>query len=1618
MAKAVLGAAEIAGGVALMATGVGGPLGAMLLSSGITTEAGAIAQALGSKAGLATTTRSPASYRQIIRGEQRVPGVIVYSSTTGSSKRQYNLVIVLATHPCEAIVNLYLDGRQVFWSTSSSYNQTVNGVNFGGNADGNDHIGPNGVHYNFGGKVFCAGFYGKQTSDPTVVNGTWVGPTTIDDTTASYPGFCSALQANDGTWSPTAQGTPYLAGCTYVYLKLEADSGTFPQFPEIRFTVRGKNDIFDPRTSTTGYTTNWALHVADAITDVKWGLGDNTVNQNQLIAAANVCDESVTCAAGTESRYTLHWHYDTSISPGDAIERMMSAAAGRLSRIGGEWFIWPAYWQGPSFTFDADSLIDTVQWTPKRSLDSLFNRVTGTYIAANYPYSVAGDLYDSNGYFYGQTQNNFPYAFQPTNYPMYACDQLHGYGTGVDVYLTEDGGIYLPKEIDQPCVLSISQAQRVAKIMLLRNRQQGTGILPMNLGAYQMQPTDVLQMNFSRLSWSNKVLEVVGTTLRYVKPNGSDTAGWMVEVAVQETDSSVYEWSTTEELSPYDVPVMGGGVESYTVAAPTNVTITDDAATAQVLPDGTTLARALVQWTPPADTYVQNGGSIEVKYQLQASTQSGIPASLNPTQSGSVWVSDWIAAGTLDGTATFVYIPGITSQQDINVALRSVRSNGATSGWVEASLTHSAVQLAIVNLVPDSSVQLGNVYWSSLTGTWSVQATSVTGVNGYFLQGAVTTSNAAVLGSAIPVTPGEEYTLSCYMDNTDGTGANIECVLQPTTTPAGVSAPVLTLQMAAGSEGRVSGTVTIPAGVNSVQVAFLANGVSVAAGSSVAFSAPQLQSGNMATPYVPNALDMASFAVQSASLQANNVNPTLLWAFATTTQTATTSPSANAPSFDTQIYSTPIQATVNGVNCIIFQGWDWYLYVIDASTGEMLWRYAFGGPNYGRCQAADVNGDGNTEIFGASHDGYIYCLDHNGNKLWDLGCAYNRSDATGTASSGTSYSLVDSTKNWPKNIFLNGYKSGQGATIQITGGTGNGQTNQISGVDNPGTVWVQNAWTTVPDSTSTYKITPYQSWMTEFMHAGTLSQESGTWYLYVTCFDATVIKVNAATGALVWEYAMGYGTEPFPLIVDIDGDGNLECCVNSADGYVYAFNAADGTVKWKTQTDPINGDGNDAELTAYDINGDNILELLVGTEADYVCVLKGTDGTMLSRGPNVNGWVDCAPCPFPSGTTGYYNFVDGAANGGIVYCYSPSSTVLWRTDVGYDVRACPQYQPVFNDGKSYIVIADMGGYLSVLDPTTGNIIGSAAFPGSIEGTPLIADVNGDGLLEIIVTCFNGYVYCVRLAREPNQGQLPGAPGTGGGSGGGSSSGYSPTPNGYTALSDGTVVEWGTSGVIAGSQAVTLPATLPNGTQATLASTYGSTDRITYIPTAGTTSFVVANNGSGVQATWMAFGSASGTATLSDGTVIQWGTTATISGSLNVTFGTAYPTGATPTVIVCTDGGADRISYVETTNNTGFTVANNGSGCGVFWIAFPTASGSSTLSNGILIKWGGGISPNSGIVNVSFSPSFPKNCWSVVASTVGPSSYDRITYLTTFSSSGFSVANNGSGATANWMALGN
>jgi hypothetical protein len=824
MSKAIQGAAMLAGALAIgtilffnpMLAFTPGLIDAMyaLAAGGIAMEAGAVANALTSQRGQNITTRMAAGLRQIVYGMQRVGGVTIYQSTTGSHLDQYNYIIVLASHSIDAIVNLFLDGRQVYWKQDGNGSnlgvgnlEAVGGVSpactvtlsggsiasvtatggsgfatvkpsiyrcvirggggsgaqcyatnsgsiaspvwtvvvqhggsgftstpqieiqgaytWGGNgaADVQDPtqagyglgygIGPDGTHYNFSGLVYCEARFGDQLDGD----------------------FMTSIQANDPTWGPQGGKTPWVGGCAYIYLKLEYNTGQFPSAPEIRLTINGKNQILDPRTGKTGFSTNWALQVADVLTDPVFGLGDSTVNQAQLIAAANVCDEQILTSQGYTSQWAQHIHYDTSTSPGDALQMMMPSAAGRLDRIGGQWYIWPAYWQGPSFTLDHSSLVDVPKWQPYRSFKDLINCVNGTYIAPNYPYAVVGNLYDANGWYYGTTNDLWPYAWQPTNFPQYAQDTLHGYSG--NQWLTDDGGIVLPKELTLRGVIDIVQAQRVAKVILLRNRFQGSGTFPMWLGAYQMQPKDVMEFTFAAMGWSDKVLELTSTHFQLKDVDneqgseGSDVSGKkaqmiFVQIEARETDPSINEWSESEELTAYDVPAGGVGSAANTLVPPTTLALASSSSTALVGADGVTTPRLLATWVDPADV---RAIAVQGQYRQHGST---------------AWIdAGYVAIGVQQG-----YFP-VVSGVAYDVQIRGVRPNGTTSAWLQQlNFTAGA---GVLSVIP--AAQITGLSGVATGGTLSATAISGGTISPAVLPTALTRLNSAV-SSTISVAAG------------------------------------------------------------------------------------------------------------------------------------------------------------------------------------------------------------------------------------------------------------------------------------------------------------------------------------------------------------------------------------------------------------------------------------------------------------------------------------------------------------------------------------------------------------------------------------------------------------------------------------------------------------------------------------------------------------------------------------------------------------------------------------------------------------------------------------------------------------------------------------------------
>ncbi len=177
------------------------------------------------------------------------------------------------------------------------------------------------------------------------------------------------------------------------------------------------------------------------------------------------------------------------------------------------------------------------------------------------------------------------------------------------------------------------------------------------------------------------------------------------------------------------------------------------------------------------------------------------------------------------------------------------------------------------NLIPDSGFQFGTVYWTVAAPLAIQTGGGVGGGNSLFAAGTgAALADVLAYSAPIPVTPGAAYILSAWID-----ARQVTSLTQPawllmstdrTTTYGSVSA-------VAGEYERVQASITIPAGVTEVIAVFSTEGCTVASGSNLATSAPQLEAAPAATSstpsqasaYQPNVADNVSGYLKAGAAQ-------------------------------------------------------------------------------------------------------------------------------------------------------------------------------------------------------------------------------------------------------------------------------------------------------------------------------------------------------------------------------------------------------------------------------------------------------------------------------------------------------------------------------------------------------------------------------------------------------------------------------------------------------------------------------------------------------------------------------------------------------------------------------
>ena len=256
--------------------------------------------------GYQISTRGARQDHQIIYGETRVGGAIVFDAVSGTNNKILHRIIAFAAHEIEEFSTFYFNDEALTLTSATDTNSA-----------------------------------------------TYYKPTTATDKTVTRPAdttiMCAfilrmvaqvtaqliqALIQAGVDWTADHK----LQGIAYAYFRLEFNGDAFPNgVPQISCKIKGKK-LFDPRDDTTAWSDNPALCVRDYLTNSDYGLGEAAANidDDQVEIAADVCDYKdydVNDASPSKTggkRFTCDGSFTTAVTPHDHLINLLVSMGGLL----------------------------------------------------------------------------------------------------------------------------------------------------------------------------------------------------------------------------------------------------------------------------------------------------------------------------------------------------------------------------------------------------------------------------------------------------------------------------------------------------------------------------------------------------------------------------------------------------------------------------------------------------------------------------------------------------------------------------------------------------------------------------------------------------------------------------------------------------------------------------------------------------------------------------------------------------------------------------------------------------------------------------------------------------------------------------------------------------------------------------------------------------------------------------------------------------------------------------------------------------------------------------------------------------------------------------------------
>lgn len=547
-----VGSGASAAGAASAGTAVGSFLGSTFVAAGISAGVTSLTQKNLGAGGRAMAQAleniiDSMPPKRFVYGQTRVGATLVYAKAlqtydsdllTQSKKNQcVHMVYEIAGHPCESIDQVYLEDTALNLVQATSrpddYLFPDTGASWGVDSNGVSRYIPNGTVYD--NWLMVKLYTGAQlTADQDLQD---------------------AMTANGiGTeWPDTCVGY----GKTYVYLRALFKPNIFRGTPpQLSFDMHGKNDIYDPRDLSTGYTSNPILCTRDYLLTSReeggYGVAAGSVNDAIAGAAATTCDELIQIFDdGTQqTRYFLGGMFTTAQQPQEIVKDMLETCAGWMEWVNGKWWLKAGEYSAPVMTLTESEFIGLPSWELCRDLGEIVNSVKPVLRSAEtawYPSNVksiealrkvwgstSGDTFTCGGnhdlvvgdrikfeWWTGTAVDNslLPGSLTAEVYyyvvevPTSTTFKVSGTAGGAALSFGTTSGeltalhdVYLSKDVDRRSIEQLfamcndeTLSRRLGIITLRATRQEMSGVLPCKVGTPYACPFDLVKGETFRL---------------------------------------------------------------------------------------------------------------------------------------------------------------------------------------------------------------------------------------------------------------------------------------------------------------------------------------------------------------------------------------------------------------------------------------------------------------------------------------------------------------------------------------------------------------------------------------------------------------------------------------------------------------------------------------------------------------------------------------------------------------------------------------------------------------------------------------------------------------------------------------------------------------------------------------------------------------------------------------------------------------------------------------------------------------------------------------------------------------------------------------------------------------